>query len=101
MNKNEVDEIASAQALFTLLSGRTRLLILRHLWDGEVSVGGIAAATGLREAAVSQQLALLRKECVVVARRDSQKIYYSIACDEVRRVLGAVGGIFSVTHDRP
>jgi DNA-binding transcriptional ArsR family regulator len=83
-----------ASEFLKALSGRSRLAILCHLWEGEKSVGDLAKLTGARETAVSQQLALLRKDGIVATRRDGQTIYYSIAHDGAARVLEAVHGIF-------
>lgn len=47
--------------LMKILSNRHRLLILCQLVEGEKSVGELAHALDLRQAALSQQLALLRK----------------------------------------
>ncbi len=56
------------------LSGRSRLQILCHLWEGEKSVGELVRLTGARDTAVSQQLALLRKDGIVAARRAGQAL---------------------------
>lgn len=76
------------------LSSRRRLAILCHLWEGEKSVGDLVKLTGARDTAVSQQLALLRKDRIVVARRDGQTLYYSIAHPGASRVLETLHGIF-------
>jgi len=82
-------EAAADQAsdLLKALSNRHRLLILCQLIDGERSVGHLAEQLGLRDSAVSQHLALLRKDALVTARRDAQTIYYSIASEPARDVL--------------
>ena len=76
------------------LSGRSRLQILCHLWEGEKSVGELVRLTGARDTAVSQQLALLRKVGIVAARRDGQTLYYSIAHQGAARVLETLHGVF-------
>ena len=63
-----------ASEFLKALSGRSRLAILCHLWDGEKSVGQLASLTGIRDTAVSQQLTLLRKDGIVVARREGQSL---------------------------
>ena len=89
--KIEIDimETAAGQAsdLLKALANRHRLLIICQLIDGERSVGDLAEFLGLRDSTVSQHLALLRKDGLVVARRDGQTIYYSIASDPAREVL--------------
>ncbi len=76
------------------LSGRSRLMLLCHLWDGEKPVGELVRLTGMRDTAVSQQLALLRKDGIVTARRDGQTLYYSIAHEGASRVLETLHGVF-------
>jgi ArsR family transcriptional regulator, virulence genes transcriptional regulator len=90
-----------ASLFLKALSGRSRLLLLCHLLDGEKSVGELARLTGARDTAVSQQLALLRREGMVAARRSGQMIFYSLASDEARHMLEALHGLFcgaSQTH---
>lgn len=76
------------------LSNERRLLILCQLSDGEKSVGEIARQLDIRHSAVSQQLALLRKDALVQTRRDAQTVYYSLARDDVRRLIAFLYGEF-------
>jgi ArsR family transcriptional regulator, virulence genes transcriptional regulator len=76
-----------ASELLKALSNRHRLLIICQLIDGERSVGELAEFLNLRDSAVSQHLALLRKDGLVTARRDAQTIYYSIASAPAREIL--------------
>ena len=89
-------EAAADQAseLLKALSNRHRLLIICQLIDGERSVGDLAEFLGLRDSTVSQHLALLRKDGLVVARRDAQTIYYSIASDPAREILTALYRVY-------
>lgn len=73
--------------LMALLSNRSRLIVLCLLAEGEKSVGELADALGVRETAVSQQLAILRRERIVTPRRDGRTIFYSIASRDVADVL--------------
>ena len=83
-----------ASDLLKALSNRHRLLIICQLIDGERSVGDLAEFLKLRDSTVSQHLALLRKDCLVSARRDAQTIYYSIASDPAHEVLKALYQIY-------
>ncbi len=70
------------------LSHETRLLLLCHLSVGERSVTDLENALSLRQPAISQQLARLRLDGLVTARRDGKTVYLhwgSIACAFVRR----------------
>ncbi|MFY0615180.1 MAG: helix-turn-helix transcriptional regulator [Hyphomicrobiaceae bacterium] len=62
-------------------------MILCQLADGEKLVGKLAHLLNLREAAISQQLAIFRREHIVEARRDGQKIYYRLANGDVGKLI--------------
>ena len=53
-----------------------------------------ASRTGLSQSAISQHLARLRKEGIVVTRRDAQRIFYTLANPQVRAVLETLHGIY-------
>lgn len=73
--------------IMTLLSNRSRLMILCLLNEGEKSVGQLAQAIDARDTAVSQHLAVLRRERIVKARREGQTMYYRITRDDIREML--------------
>ncbi|NIP88299.1 MAG: helix-turn-helix transcriptional regulator, partial [Gammaproteobacteria bacterium] len=54
------------------------------LAEGEKSVGELAELLNVRQAALSQQLALLRKDGMVSTRRQAQNVFYSLAREDVR-----------------
>lgn len=58
------------------LSHEQRLAILVHLCDGECSVGELEKKLDLPQPAVSQQLARLRSDGLVLTRREGRTIYY-------------------------
>ena len=98
MNKNRMTEAADqATNLLKALSGRSRLMILCQLVDGEQTVGELADALEMRQAAVSQQLALLRKDGLVSARREARTIHYSLAGEEARRIIEVLYELFCDT----
>lgn len=86
------DRAAEAAAFLKAVGHEGRLMILCHLLDGERSVTELEQLLGSRQAAVSQQLARLRTEGFVSARRDGKTIYYSI---EDPRIHGFV----TMMHD--
>jgi DNA-binding transcriptional ArsR family regulator len=67
-----------------------RLLILCLLIDGEKTVGELEQILKLRQAAVSQQLARLRADELVEARRNGKSVYYSLARPDVIEVISAL-----------
>ncbi len=83
-----------AVELLKALGNRGRLMILCQLVQGERSVGDLAERISMRDTAVSQQLALLRKDGLVRARRDGQTIYYALASDEAARVIQTLYEIY-------
>ena len=76
------------------LGSRPRLMLLCHLAKGEKSVGEIASLTGLRMAAVSQNLTVLRSERIVAARREGTTIRYRIADETARAVIDVLYGAY-------
>lgn len=79
-----------ASPFLKIMSGRLRFAILLTLRDGEASVGDIVRKLGVRDAAVSQQLAVLRSSGTVSTRRSGQLIYYSIASDLVEPFIASL-----------
>jgi DNA-binding transcriptional ArsR family regulator len=75
-------------ALLKILSHPKRLLILCQLVEHERAVGDLAALLGAREAAVSQQLTLLRKDGMVKTRRSGRTIFYSLARTDLKSLIG-------------
>jgi len=86
------DEMAkhSSQAARFLknISNEQRLLILCILHEKELSVGQLNdMLPKLSQSALSQHLALLRKEGLVSTRRDSQTIYYKLSSNQVSEII--------------
>ena len=79
-----------AAAFLKTLSHENRLMILCILAEGEKSVGELEALLQLPQASVSQQLARLRAERIVETRRAGKTVFYSLASDEARTIVGAV-----------
>lgn len=69
--------------LCRVLADPSRLELLYHLGASEHTVGELVARTGLRQANVSQHLALLRERGVVRTRRVGTAIYYSLADPDI------------------
>lgn len=76
------------------LSHESRLLLLCLLAEKERSVGELENILSLRQPTVSQQLARLRFDDMVTTRRDGKTVYYSIANENVRRVISVIYDIF-------
>jgi DNA-binding transcriptional ArsR family regulator len=76
------------------LSHENRLLLLCLLSERERTVGELEAALNLRQPTVSQQLARLRLDGLVTTRREGKTITYSLASEDVRRVIQVIHEIF-------
>jgi len=76
------------------LSHETRLLVLCLLSEGERSVTDLENALSLRQPTISQQLARLRLDGLVTTRRDGKTVYYSIADEDIKRVIALLYEIF-------
>lgn len=68
----------SAAELLKALANPHRLQILCVLEEGELSVGALNARIPLSQSALSQHLAVLRKDGLVTTRRESQTIFYRV-----------------------
>tara|TARA_B100000676_G_C17863549_1_gene724694 strand:+ start:473 stop:781 length:309 start_codon:yes stop_codon:yes gene_type:complete len=89
MQLAEMRETApKVSALMKVLANENRLMILCQLVTDERYVGELADLLEMRQAALSQQLALLRKDGLVKTRREKQTIYYSLARDDLAQLLG-------------
>lgn len=73
--------------LMKTLSHKTRLMILCQLVEGEKSVGALTELLEARAPAMSQQLALLRKDRLVTTRREGQTIYYALARNDISKLM--------------
>lgn len=69
------------------LAHDARLVILCRLTEGPATVSELEELVGIRQAAVSQQLARLRAEGLVEAERDGRSIRYSIADERASRIV--------------
>ena len=77
-------------------------MILCHLVTGEKSVTVLEELLHARQAAVSQQLARLRLEGLVMPRREGKTIYYSLSDDRPRQILEVIYELFcSIPEPKP
>ncbi|MBU9698866.1 metalloregulator ArsR/SmtB family transcription factor [Rhodobacteraceae bacterium HSP-20] len=71
-----------------------RLTILCHLRTGPKSVTEIENLLSARQAIVSQQLARLRLEGLVSARREGQAIFYSLLDPKVSGMIEVLAQLY-------
>ena len=82
------DELIEMAELFKMFGDSTRIKILSLLFEGEKCVQEITEAAGATQSAVSHQLRLLKQARLVRCRRKGKQIYYSLADDHVKTILG-------------
>ena len=89
-----MDSAMTASRFLKAISHEGRLMILCYLASGEKSVTDLETLLSSRQAAVSQQLARLRSEGLVFARREGKVIFYRLADKRATRILDVVYDIF-------
>ena len=82
------DEINKLAQLYKVFGDTTRIKILCALFESEMCVCDIAEIVGISVSAVSHQLRILKQSELVRFRRDGKTIYYSLADDHVRTIIG-------------
>lgn len=88
MNDQERDELYHLHAQFCqALSNPKRLLIINELYQGERTVGELATTLGLRQANLSQHLALMRERGLVIPRHQGATVYYSLADPRIYQAI--------------
>ncbi|MEY9626320.1 ArsR/SmtB family transcription factor [Sinorhizobium fredii] len=95
------DKAAEAAEFMRLFSTPSRLMLLCHIAQQEQSVSDIQSDLGLKQPALSQQLAELRQAGLVKTRRESRTIYYSIADHRVEAVMDLLFGLFCAAERPP
>ncbi len=85
---------SKAAKLMKALGNESRLLILCYLDGKELSVTQLNECLELSQSALSQHLAVLRKDGLVKTRRESQTIYYSLSGDSATRIIRTLHEMF-------
>jgi ArsR family transcriptional regulator len=75
--------------LFRALGNPGRIRILEQLVQGERSVGELQPLVGLESSHLSQQLGVLRRANLVVARKDGNQVFYSVRSALMADVLAS------------
>lgn len=83
-----------AVQLLKTLGNEKRLMALCLLVEGERSVGELNAQLEVSQSALSQHLAILRADGLVVTRREAQTIYYALAEGPAQRIIETLHGIY-------
>ncbi len=82
--------LQSAAGVIKCLGHPLRLRLLEAMEAGEQTVSALQRFSGAGQAAVSEQLGILRGQGVVEARREGPFVYYRITEPKVRRILACI-----------
>ena len=72
-------------------------MILSHLNEGEHSVGELEKLLGISQSTLSQHLARLGNDGLVMRRRSAQNIYYSLYGHAARAIIQSLHDLM-LTH---
>jgi len=86
--------VGKASTLLKSMCNENRLLILCQLLEGEKSVSELQSRLPLSQSALSQHLAVLRRDGFVTTKRVAQSIYYSLNGKEARAVLATLYDLY-------
>ena len=81
-------EMADMAELFKVFGDSTRIKILYSLSEAELCVCDIAELLNMTQPAISYQLKVLKQAMLVKNRRDGKTIFYSLADDHVKTIIG-------------
>jgi len=81
---------------FRILGQPMRVQILLTIGQGEACVCHLEAYLGLRQAAISQHLMVLRDAGLVITNRDGRNIFYRLAMPELLKVVHQAAKIIGI-----
>ena len=82
------EELYDLAELFRIFGDSTRIRILYVLFEAEMCVCDIAQLLGMTQSAISHQLRLLKNARLVKARREGKTVFYALADDHVKTIIG-------------
>lgn len=88
MKQATEEELGNVAELYRVFGDKTRVTILHALMDTEMCVNDLAAALNMTDSAISHQMRILKQTHLVRNRKDGKMVYYSLADDHVRTILG-------------
>src|SRR5690606_22026976 len=93
-------DIAELTAVYKLLGDETRLRVLALLQDHELAVGEIQKILGIGQSTLSSQLALLKEQDLVAARKEGQKVFYRLPSSDGRKLELVRGALDAAANAR-
>ena len=84
----EEERLYDLSELYKVFGYSTLIKILYVLFEAEMCVCDIAQLLNMSQSAISHQLRVLKQSRLVKYRRDGKTVFYSLADDHVRIILG-------------
>jgi ArsR family transcriptional regulator len=94
INKKNLKSAGFVSDIFSLLSSRTRLLIVCFLLDGKKNVSEIMNCIGTTKGNISQHLNLLERSKVLISEKIANKVYYEIADSKIKKLISYVKKLY-------
>lgn len=97
-HSEQIDKVKSAMPddsvlfelaeLYKVFGDSTRIKILYVLFEAEMCVCDIAQLLNMTQSAISHQLRVLKQSKLITYRKDGKTVFYSLADDHVRTIIG-------------
>ena len=88
MDMPDEERLYDLAELFKVFGDTTRIRMLYVLFESEMCVCDIAELLNMSQSAISHQLRILKQARLVRARREGKTVYYFLADDHVRAIIG-------------
>ena len=82
------NDLLDLAELFKVFGDTTRIRILFVLFEEELCVCDLAQALNMTQSAISHQLNILKRSKLVKSRREGKSVFYSLADEHVRTIIG-------------
>ena len=82
------EDLYDLAELYKVFGDSTRIKILYALFEAEMCVCDISSLLGMTVSAISHQLRVLKQSRLVKFRREGKTVFYSLADDHVRTIIG-------------
>ena len=84
------DTLEKSVIILKAVAHHDRLQIVNILLNSECKVGELENTLGTRQSLTSQHLSILKFAGVLKSRRDSNKTYYFLANDSIKRIVKSI-----------
>lgn len=88
------DNADAAERLLKSLANANRLKILCQLVAGERCVGELEQRVGLSQSALSQHLAKMREQGIVICRKEGTTVYYRVASQPAMDIMIVLHSVY-------